>query len=298
MRERLLAVLGAVALVAVAFVVRGALTDDEGGGGGGGNGGGGRPVVACTADLMAVCDALAADGRIADDPPTLDLGGEAMADRSIDGWITWDPAPAIADFDDEGAWGSSRVLGSSPVTVAVRTGSEPALPAGCTLAALPWDCLLEAALDGRAVGIGSLTTAESLARAYPVALALVPDGGDFTQISGSDLNTLLDSPAAGQKRFGQQLRDLQVAPGALQLLVGPAVAFDGADRIGQAVPTDAATVSVVLAERGDDGDLLGSAFDDDPVAGALRDAGVTPGRGTLAGDQRAGELYALREKVG
>ena len=34
-------------------------------------------MVACTKDLASVCDALAAAGRIAADPPTLDLDGAA-----------------------------------------------------------------------------------------------------------------------------------------------------------------------------------------------------------------------------
>ena len=97
MKQRVLAIAGAVILVCAAVLVRGALADDDGGSGGG-SGTGGAPVVACTADLASVCDALAEAGTIAADPPRLDLDGAAQPPAKLDGWITWEPAPLVVDF--------------------------------------------------------------------------------------------------------------------------------------------------------------------------------------------------------
>lgn len=296
MKERVLAILGAIALVAVAFVVRSVVTDDDQQTGGGG-GKGQRPVVACTPDLMAICQALADDGKIASDPPALDLGDDAMADDTIDGWITWDPAPGIANIDAPGTWGPSRALGSSPLGVATRSGATPNLPAGCEFASLDWSCIPSAAEQGLAVGVGTGTTSESLARLYPVAAALVPDGGDFTEVREAELATVLTSPASRQQAFPDQFRTLQTAPGALGLLVGPLVALGSENAIVVAQPDPSADLVAVLAPRDGGADLLSDAFESDRVADTLRDAGVTPGAGKLAPEDRAGDLFAVRQKV-
>lgn len=294
MKERVLAIFGAVALIVVAIVVRSVVTDDDQQTGGGG-GKGQRPVVACTPDLMAVCQALADDGKIASDPPALDLGDDAMADDTIDGWITWDPAPGIANIDAPGTWGPSRALGSSPLGVAARS-NEGLLIEGCPDNGDPtWACLAQ---PGPAVGVGTGRTAESLARIYPIAAALVPDDSDFRAISESDLTAILDSPTVGQAAFPEQVRTLKVQPGALNLLVGPKGALDGARGLRVTVPAPATTVAVILAQRDGDGAVLGDAFDGTRTQEALRDAGVTPGEGKLAPEDRAGDLFAVRQKVG
>src|SRR5690348_6274692 len=114
MKSRGMAVVGAFLLIVLAMFVRSKLADDDSSSNGSKGNGGGRPVVACTPELQEVCDALATDGQIASDPPTLDLGGASKPDSEIDGWITWDPAPEIADFDagQNEVWGPSDALGS------------------------------------------------------------------------------------------------------------------------------------------------------------------------------------------
>ncbi|MEO6988806.1 MAG: hypothetical protein ABI239_09165, partial [Aquihabitans sp.] len=88
MRERVLAIFGALALIAFAFVVRSLIVGGDGGGeGGNGNdpvSSDSRPVVACTKDLMAMCDALADEGAIAADPPPVDLGSVAANTGRVD----------------------------------------------------------------------------------------------------------------------------------------------------------------------------------------------------------------------
>lgn len=304
MRERILAIVGAAALIAVAFVIRSVVAGDDGAGGAGG--GGGRPVVACTPDLMAVCDALVADGRIANNPPALDLGVEAAAaevgGRRLDGWVTWDPAPGIANLDATQAgrmprWDRSTPLGASPLAVATTSNNAISLPEGCSFDVAEWSCL-NAPPPGLALGVGSGETSESLARLHPIAASLVPPEGDFTDLEASKLGAILDSPPDGQDPFPHQLTTLRTKPGALSLLVGPQRSLERAGNLLVAVPEPASGVVVVLAQRDRDADLLGDGLDSAAVDRSLRDAGVTPGEGKLAPEDRAGDLSAVRQKVG
>ena len=95
MRERVLAVVGALCLIALAIVVRGALSDkDESGPDpNSSSSGSDLPVVACTEDLMSLGDQLAKDGQITKDPPTLELGQDVPA--GVNALVTWDPAPQV-----------------------------------------------------------------------------------------------------------------------------------------------------------------------------------------------------------
>lgn len=306
MKERILAIVAAVALVAVAIAARSVLVGDDAEAEGGG---GRRPVVACTADLMSVCDALAEDGRIAADPPTLDLntGDRAAAraqvgDRALDGWITWDPAPAVANLDateagDRARWGAATPVGTA--ALAVATSPDLALPDGCTTAALDWACLLAAADDGAAVGVGTGRTAESLARLYPIARTLAEDD-DFRSIDGSRLRTLIESPldSTDRQAYAAQVRTLRVKRGALNLVVAPAATIEEASL--RATPaTPAASMTAVAVGRAEADLDLTKALASARVSAAVRALGLTVDPDVdLAPEARAGELYQVREKVG
>ena len=296
MKQRLLAIVGAVALVAVAVLVRATVLD--GGDGSGSGGGGGAPRVACTPDLVAVCAALADAGAIERDPIALDLDGATEPPADLDGWLTWDGAPGVANEDAPATWQDPVAVAGSPLAVARRAGPAPALPTGCTAAALTWRCIVDAAFDGTAVGVGTGTTAESLVRLSPLAAALVPVDGDATDIDATDLRTVLASPADPQDLFPAQLVTLRTKLGALTWLVGPQGALDAADGLVVVRPKGAPVqASVVLAatRSGRLGDVAARLRDAGPAA-ALRDAGVEPGAGRLALDP--GDLYAVRDKVG
>lgn len=297
MKQRLLAIAGAVALVAVAVVLRGTVLDD-GGGGSGGGGGGGAPRVACAPDLAAVCAALADTGAIAREPITLDLDGATEPPDELDGWITWDGAAGVADLDAPDTWQDPVAVAGSPLAIARRSGPAPELPAGCTAAALTWRCVVDSALGGAAVGVGTGTTAESLVRLNPLAGALIPTDGDVTDIDAADLRAVVTSPADPQDLFPTQLVTLRTKLGALTWLVGPQAALEAADDLVVVRPTGSPVLaSVVLAatRTGDVGRLADQLQEGGPAA-ALRDAGVEPGAGRLSLDP--GELYAVRDKVG
>lgn len=298
MRERILAVMGAVALIVAAVVVRSLLAGD--GGGGGADGPAGRPVVACTPDLRAVCDALVADGAVTAAPGPLDLAGAGDPAAEVDAWITWDPAPAVVNFDHPDTWVATAVpLASAPLGVLAAAG------AGTCPATTSWgSCVLAAADAGLAVGIGPGTTAQGLARLHPVARALVPADGDFTTIPAAGLRRVLDSPQIAQADQTAQLTTFLTRRGALNLVIGTAPALQAAaarqTTATVTTPTPAATLTVVLATRARPG---ADALSADLVLGnarataALEAVGLTAGTGTAAPADRAGELYAVLDKI-
>lgn len=103
--KRLLAVIGAVAMIGAAVLVRGALTDDGDGGGNGGGGGDGATHLVCVPELEAACQALAGE----DDDLTFDVQeagdtAELLTDPAfsasstdIDGWMTLQPWPDLVN---------------------------------------------------------------------------------------------------------------------------------------------------------------------------------------------------------
>lgn len=297
MKQRLLAIAGAIALVVVAVLVRTTVLDG-GGGGPGGGGGGKAPRVACTPDLAGVCAALADAGAIAREPIELDLTGAAKPPADLDGWITWDGAAGVADLDAPGTWQKPVPVAGSPLAVARRSGPAPTLPAGCTAAAVTWRCIVDSALAGTAVGVGTGTSAESLVRLDPLAAALVPTDGDVTDIDAADLRAVVASPADPQDLFPSQLVTLRTRLGALTWLVGPQAALEEADDLVVLRPTGGAVLAAVVlaATRSGDVGRLADRLQEGAPAAALRDAGVEPGAGRLSLDP--GELYAVRDKVG
>ncbi len=304
MRERLLAVVGAVGLVVAAIVIRSMLVGDDGsdgGSAGGAGGGGGRTsaVVACDPDLTEVCEALAANGSITPAAGSLSLADAAEPPPEVDAWITWDPAPGIANVDAPGTWAGSDHVGGASLAVLVAGG-----PGACGTDA-DWSCVVALADQGGSVGVGEGTSAQSLARLYPVARALVPDGGDFRSISALDLRRVIDSPQVRQDDMAAQVTTFLTRRGALSAVVGARPALDdaraGLASAAVAAPEPPAQLNVVLATRSgaDRPSLAVDELDlDDAVVSALAALGVTPGSGSLAAEAVAGQLHAVRQKVG
>lgn len=309
MKERILAVLGAIALVAAAFVARTLIVGDDtgGNGGAGGGGGGGRPVVACTPDLMAVCDALVADGRIADDPPSLDLGDETMTDQKIDGWITWDPAPRIANFDAEevgtaAPWDTAIAVGTEPLALLVRASQRDPLLASCG-GELTWVCLAGPA-NVPSIGVGQPSSAEGLARLAPIAKALDPD--DVNEVDSNALRIVVAGPVGGQASAADQTQGLVTrGQGVVGSVVGPRRALDAATSSAQGrssvvvASSPEAPVTVVLAARvGEDLGDLAEQVSAGASGKALETRGVTGDPVDLFSDDLAGFLFQVRAEVG
>jgi len=310
MRERVLAVVGAVCLVAVALLVRSAIVGGDDGGGSGGGAGDGRPTVACEPDLAEVCELLARDGVIGADPPTLSLADAAAPPDDVDAWITWDPAPALADFDagGDGVWAETGLLASGPLRL---LGTAPDLDVACGTEP-PWTCLQEAAEAGQAIGVGDPTTAEGLARLLPVARTYATDDDPAT-LDAAGLRALIESPVGGQRDARRMARSLATAPGRLSLVVGPGdvLASEAQSAQGRArallvaSPSPTTRASIVAAGRrsGQTDEIAEAVCDRDTgsmteVQAILSGVGATTFcEGELATDQLAGFLYQVREKV-
>lgn len=307
MKERILAVGAVVLLIAGALVARDAIAGDDTGGGK--TASSGKPVVACTQDLIEVCDALADAGEIAADPPVLDLDQAADPPDDIDSWITWDPAPRIANFDAEGTWSSPTVLGTAPLSVVAADG---ALAAGCP-DETTWACLARSAEAGLAIGVGRPSTAEGIARLAPLARALT-DADDPDALDVLALADLVAGPSGGQRDAAHQADALVVTPGALDAVVGPAPVLTRAAgtprgqgrELDVREPAPEASAGVVLVSRPDHRHDLPDLCEppDEPsllrlAAGvALVDAGIEDACvGDLATDQVAGFLYRVRQDL-
>lgn len=152
--KRFLAVLGAVAMIVVAVVVRNAIDD---GGGSSGSGPGGTVTIACAEDLTAACDALdGAAGVTVQREKAADtaaaLGKDAPA--GVDAWLTTSAWSKVVDvqrrFDGlDPALGTATTLARSPVVLVVDKGvrSQLADPQRC--GTVGWACLGQQAAIAR-----------------------------------------------------------------------------------------------------------------------------------------------------
>ena len=304
MKQRVTAILVALALVGGAAYLRSVLHDDQADRNAT-NRGGGTPVVACTPDLQAVCEALAAKGAIAAHTPTLDLdqASDVAAVKDLDGWITWDPAPGVANADGtDPAWDEPLVLASAPLTLLL---ADNARPANCR-AKVTWSCLAGSVPTETAIGLGDSQAAEGIVRIAPVATELSEDR-DYTTLDSNKLRALLSGPLVAIDEDAMvQGTALIIQNGSFAGVVGPELLMERLAKSAQergvtsepVTPTFEATV--VLAPRsggrgvGGLGDCSGRAAAD----AALRGAGVAPCTGKLAADDLAGFLFQVRKKVG
>jgi hypothetical protein len=157
--KRVLAIVGAIAMIVAAVLIRGVLTSDGGGGGGGSSAsGGGGTHLLCATELEAVCDALAAKdhsitiqvedagttaARLGD--PAFDPTGH---DQPFDGWLTLKPWPELVGIrldqgDDPAVLGDeSPVLATTKLAMVGPRDRITMLQTACGSAQqLGWKCL-------------------------------------------------------------------------------------------------------------------------------------------------------------
>ncbi|MGI8755899.1 MAG: hypothetical protein ACR2MB_08575 [Acidimicrobiales bacterium] len=188
MKQRILATLAAIALVGVALFGRELLRGSDSGSGPSGtgsNGNGGLPVVACTPDLDEICHALADDGKIAKGTDTLDLDGAAAPPPKVEAWITWDPAPQVANVEAGGAerWAEAKPMMSAPLaTVTWETGRAELSKARCPVGNFERPrqvatCMTAILNSQVTLGVGDGSTSESIARLITIGPAFVDNNG-------------------------------------------------------------------------------------------------------------------------
>lgn len=305
--NRGLAVLGAFALIVLALLARSKFADSSTSSDGTKKPSGDKPVVACTPDLMAVCDALVRDGRIAADPPSLDLGDASDPDAKIDAWITWNPAPQIADASNQTdkVWGTPIVLGSARAAVLIDGASAAGLSATCR-SKVTWTCL-GAASPGLSVGVGDPATAEGIARLTPFARTFATDD-DFTTLDGNALSDLVNSPPTPQAPAAEMAERLTTTLGSVSMVAGPNDLLLAQTKTAQGQtrklrilsPTPAARLTVVLAPRAASDADLGKVDCNggapDSLTKPLVRLGLQPCEGTAPG-ALAGFLFQVQKEV-
>ncbi len=320
---RLLAVLFAVALVVVAFVVRGALSDDETSGA--------EPAdpqereesefqLVCDADLGdAVCDA-AADLLGVESLEVLSLAGvlAAATEPQASEWdlrLTLDPMPGVLDTARRQAGlqplsGPDVVaLGSSPLALLVP-GSGPL--GDCQPSPVSWSCLLMSseriALPSPMTSVGSVGTS-----AGAVALTGGTDFGIGAFQGTDEGDTLARFVDRSPTAAGNTVRDQATA----MLQPGNAAAAVTIAGIGETIAntnqgrtrnlavrplTPEVTVGVVLVGLGTQGqDAMAQArdaVDGDGMRDALTQDGWAGDASASAGLPAADVVYALREELG
>jgi hypothetical protein len=314
MKSRGAAVIGAFLLIALAIFLRGLIVGDDGASGSDGpstpSNGGDLPVVACTPELMAVCDALADDGRIADDPPELDLPKAAQPPPDVDGWITWSPAPQIANYIHSTTltpriWSTTEALGSAPEIILADGDTATRLASDCK-ATSTWACLGGLAPE-LSIGVGDPRTAEGIARLAPFAQAFSTDG-DFETLDTDALDAIVRSPAEAQSDAAQMAQRLTTRVGSLSMVAGPEALLDrqtttpaGKDRKLKVIASSpASSLTAVLAARaGREDELAGLSCKDLPktAKAAVTSAGLAPCTGSVD-DALAGFLYQVQKRVG
>ncbi|MGH9273062.1 MAG: hypothetical protein ACRDZU_00320, partial [Acidimicrobiales bacterium] len=139
MAQRVLAVLGAIALVFAAIVVRSALDDDDADASDNADG---EVVLVCSSDLAAACANL--DGvRIIEQDAAATAAGiteQAEALDGVDGWLTTSAWVEVVNSRAPGRLDTTSLVATSPVIVAVDPSRAAAVTTLCAEEAL-WGCL-------------------------------------------------------------------------------------------------------------------------------------------------------------
>jgi hypothetical protein len=146
--KQLLAVLGAVAMIAAAVLIRNAL-DDSGDGGSPTSGPGGTVTVACAEDLAAACDALeGAEGITVVREQAADTAALLAKDTppAVDAWVTTAPWAELVDVQRtfaglDPALGTGTLIARSPVVLAVDKGVRAQLADPQRCGTVGWACV-------------------------------------------------------------------------------------------------------------------------------------------------------------
>lgn len=307
--RRVLAVVGAIAMVAGAFAIRS--SGDGGGDGGGGSpfgGGGGDLQVICAEELATACRAADLGGNVEIEPAgvTADRlrNGDAV---DADAWIVHS---VFVDVVESGAPdtldGRGERLATAPVTVAAPADRAGAIETLCTDTSLlrclgadagrPWSELGgESRWGALRIGLPPIDTGTGLVALASFAAAHF-EGNDFARqdfedptFSQSLANLARSSPPDDDDPVGTMV----TRPGTYSAAVAPAFEVDRRQNVRRLDPDPPATAEVVLVGLADGGGV--------PDAGTVREALVDEGWTGADGPTPDspfidGALAALRER--
>jgi hypothetical protein len=296
--RRLLAVIGAVGMVAAAFAVRAALDDDAEGGPDTADD---RVLVVCDADLRVACDALGEDVEVRMEDAAVTSAAFVAGDLDeVDGWVTTAAWRELTDSRTERSLGEATVLASSRVVLAVDADRAGAVRSLCEGAAV-WRCVGDNAeqdwegLGGDPrwgplrTGLPDADTATGLSVLASVAAGYF-DGTDFAANDFGDLRAwlsrLADPSSPGDRSLLRTLvrvRGTYTAGGLLEAAAGDRPELE----VLEAAPPVDATVVLVDLPGGDT--VPGT----DRAREALVAAGWDTGDGEPASLLKPGVMAAL-----
>lgn len=301
--KQVLALVGAIAMVVVAVVVRDRLDAD-----GGSDGDGDTAVVVCTPELAEACaqvaDAEGLEVRVEDYWMTVESLRDAQAPPELDGWVV--PAPMAQMAADERARaGLPTILGEpsaplarSPLVTVMWSDRQAALAEHCG-GEVTWSCVGDAAdqpwgeLGGDA-GWGELKPGYADPATSTTGLLVAGQASadrlgrrdfaanDFSepgfrtwfeqlQRTSADLEPATGTPLGRMLSFGQAAYDLV---GTTEAEAGPAVARSrDSQRLSVSYPSPEMTVDLVVVPVGDGGGTVVDAFGSDTAASALAESG-------------------------
>lgn len=305
MAKRVLAAVGAIALVLVALVVRGIIDGDEDGGAEAGPPGDERVVLACDAELSEVCGALDGVEVVVQPSATTSAAVVDGGAGDIDGWVTTDVWLEVTDGRTESAVGQAERLANTGVALAVVPDRAGALRQLCADVST-WRCVGENA--GRAwselggettwgplrVGMPSANSATGLSILTAAAVGWF-EGTDFaTNDFGADFSSWLArlTSASGSGDRDPLATMLQRA-GAYSAAGTLAARIEGVSRPVETIaPAPPAAATVVLVDR-PGGTGLGDVAAD--LRAALVDRGWRPAEGPPTSVLPPGVAGALHE---
>jgi hypothetical protein len=292
MRNRLLALVAAVAMVVVAVQVRARLDDRATRG---------RPRVVCATELAVVCDAIDGDADVRVEPAgvTADRLVSAGDRIDLDGWIAPGPWADVVYASRERALKPGSLVAGDPVArarLAIAVWPDRVHACGGEVG---WACLVQATTvpafklglpDARRDGLG-LVVLGSLAR------SLSPDN----PLDDDAFRGALDALAGAAVRPVPRLATvLAGGPAFADALVTAEAGADTGGRMALAYPAPVVTVDVVpAAVPGERGRRAADLLRDGRVAEALRAAGWdTSPSPSPSGLPDIGVLEALRDLWG
>lgn len=299
MAQRVLAVLGAVAIVLAAIAVRAAIDDGDDRARDGDRGADGALVVICAEDLADACAALDRVTVVEEEAATTaaQLAAGSLPDGA-DAWLTTTAWTEVTDVRSPGVIDRQVALATSPVVVAVDPGRSDAVRTLCGDVAL-WRCLGDATgsdwgqIGGDArwgsfrVGLPSASSATglgvlaSVASGYFGSTDFARNDFDASTFPGW-LDALTDPSAAGER---DPVATLVTARGRYTAVGAIAAATPGrAVDVLDPAPAVEVTATLAVLPGGDDVD------DDGDLVGALREALVADGWSAATGGAPAPTL--------
>jgi hypothetical protein len=193
--SRVLALIGAICLIAAAIVARAVVSDD--GDDDAGSDDGDALVVACIPELAEACEAIdrAMDLTIEDPGETI---ARLAAGEDIDAWVTLDPWPTMAEIvEDRVRFDDRQAVARTELTLLARAS---AVPDGC-VDLVAWTCLIDELGDRVAIpepsgAVGALVLGQAAADFFG------SDAVAANDFSEADLARRLDAIEVDDDPFG------------------------------------------------------------------------------------------------